>query len=241
MSAGALPVLLLPHPPLLHPGLAGAGDVLAGLREACLAELRGLVGRDPARLVVVGPAEETRAWPAGTPVDVRRFGGAGPRTPGGLPQSLGVGRALLDGAGWAGDTVLHGIAGDAAEADVAALARTARELAAGGAVVLLGELSACRDEKGPGSLDERAFPLDDALARALADGDAAALRELDAGLAREVMVGGRDVLRLLGHLAPDGPLAAGVRHRSAPFGVTYLIALWELPEQADRGPSGPIS
>jgi hypothetical protein len=97
-------------------------------------------------------------------------------------------------------------------------------------LLLLGDGSARRGDTAPGYLDERAFPFDDALASALAGGDAQALRDLDTGVAEELMVLGATSFRLLGAVAllQGGPTAATLHHRGDPFGVSYLVATWRL-------------
>ena len=86
-----------------------------------------------------------------------------------------------------------------------------------------------RGEKAPGFLDERAFSFDDAVADALAAGDPGPLRDLDVTLAAELMVGGRSVLRLLGLLGDRArPTHAALTHREDPYGVSYLVARWDL-------------
>jgi hypothetical protein len=216
---------LLPHPPLLLRELGGGTDPVPDLRAAAVEVVRDLVGAAD-EVVVVGPADASATWDPATPVDVRRFGGNGDRVGAGLPLSLGVGRRLLDDAGWYGQVELRSIAWDADDpeslaADVAA--RPGRT-----ALLVLGDGSARRGEKAPGYLDERAFPFDDALAKALAGADAEALHGLDQQLAADLMVLGRSSFRLLGAVAlvQGGPVDATLTYRDDPFGVTYLVALW---------------
>ena len=156
------------------------------------------------------------------------MGTTGERTGPGLPLSLGVGRRLLDDAGWTGPTELVGLDVDADGADLRELAATLAARPGRVLLLLLGEGSARRDPKGPGTLDERAFPYDDGLLAALRDGDAQALAALDPVLARELMVLGRASLRLLGEvgLRADGPPAADVAYADDPFGVLYVVATW---------------
>lgn len=230
--SGTLRVALCPHPPLLLRELSGAVDAVPGLRAACAAVVDDLVTSPAAtQVVVVGPDEHPGPRDPGLAVDVRRFGSTRPPLPPGtaLPQSLGVGRRLLDEAGWRGPTAFHAVSWDAGADELAALAE---DLCGrpGAAVLLLGDGSACRGEKAPGFLDERAFGFDDALADALAGGDPAPLRDLDGSLAAELMVGGRSVLRLLGILGDRcPPTRAALTHREDPYGVSYLVARWDLP------------
>jgi hypothetical protein len=225
-----LRVALCPHPPLLLRELSGAEDALPALREACRSAVADLTAHEPAEVVAVGAADEPGPVAADGVVDVRRFGTTGPRTAAGtaLPQALGVGRRLLDDAGWAGPTTFVAVAWDAGGDELDTLAG---ELLGrpGAAVLLLGDGSACRDEKAPGFLDERAFGFDDTVAEALASGDPGPLRDLDPVLAAELMVGGRSVLRLLGRLGDRRPpVRAALTHREDPYGVSYLVARWDL-------------
>ena len=231
---------LVPHPPLLLRELGGAQDPVADLRAACLATVRAVVA-GAERVAVVGGADTARRWDPTAEVDVRRFGAARPRPAGAspppspppspplsLPLSLGVGVRLLAEAGWGGPVVAHSLAWDA---DGAALEALAVELAAAPgrtAVVVLGDGSARRGERAPGYLDERAFPFDDAVAKALADGEAAEIAALDAGLARELMVTGATAFRFLGVLGrqQERRPEAALTFRDDPFGVSYLAATW---------------
>jgi len=222
-------VLTCPHPPLLIRPLSGTQDVAEELRAACLAALRPVVSAGPAAVVVIGGADQPGPWDVATPVDVRRFGTTGPRTGPGLPLSLGVGRWLLDEAGWTGPTELLALSWDTSDDDLEALAAgllTHDDVA----VLLMGEGSTRRGETAPGFLDERAFPFDDVVADALDSGEGSELRTLDEALARELMVGGRAVFRLLGNLvAPTGrPADAVLDYRDDPLGVSYFVATWKL-------------
>jgi hypothetical protein len=227
-------LVLCPQPPLLLRELGGRADPVADLRVACRAAVAELLAASPDVVVAVGPADTARSWDATLPPDVRRFGTTGDRLPPGssLPLSLGVGRRLLDDAGWTGATKLVSVAHDAAAGELDTFLHQLRDLAGrSGSVglLLLGDGSTRRGDKAPGFLDPRAFPFDDAVAEALAAGDAPALRDLDADLARELMVGGRAVFRLLGSLG----VAAGVdtpalTYRDDPFGVSYFVARWTL-------------
>lgn len=235
------PLVLCPHPPLLLRELGGLVDPVADLRAACLAALREMLATAPDVVVAVGPADAARSWDPDLPPDVRRFGTTGDRTPPGssLPLSLGVGRRLLDDAGWTGPTKLVGVAHDAAAGELDTLLHQLRDLAGrSGSVglLLLGDGSTRRGDKAPGFLDPRAFPFDDAVAEALASGDARALHDLDADLARDLMVGGHPVFRLLGAVGTAvGVEAAGLDYRDDPYGVSYFVARWVLGDLSASG------
>ncbi len=225
-----LAATLLPHPPLLFRPLGGVQDPVADLRAAALEAVRSATA-DADRVVVVGPADETRGWPADTPAGVHRFGGS--REPGApgvpLPLSLGIGSSVLRDAGWSGPLELVSIGWDAGDAEVDRLAAALAQGAGRTALLLLGDGSARRGEKAPGYFDERAFGFDDAVAVALAAGDAAVLAGLDAGLAAELMVLGRSTLRLLGLVALRAPgrvTGPALTYRGDPFGVSYFVATW---------------
>lgn len=228
--SGTVRVVLCSHPPLLLRELSGAVDAVPALRAACRDAVADLVAHHPAEVVVVGAADRPGRLGDGLAIDVRRFGGSGPRTPAerALPQAHGVGRRLLEEAGWRGPTTFHAVAWEADRIDLSALADDLLGRP-GLALLLLGDGSARRGEKAPGFLDERAFGLDDEVADALADGDPEPLRDLDAGLAAELMVGGRSVLRLLGLLGDRlRPTTAALAHRDDPYGVSYFVARWDL-------------
>lgn len=222
--------MLCPQPPLLLRELGGTQDPVADLRVAAVAAVRH-VTRGAERVVVVGAHDEAGGWAADVPVDVRGFGTTGerPSRPA-LPTSLGVGVRLLHEAGWTGPVELTAATWHAERESVDALAADLADRPDGTVLVLLGDGSTRRGDQAPGYLDERAFPFDDAVAKALADGDAHALRNLDVGLADELMVLGATAFRLLGAVAVrqgTRPRAA-LTYRDDPFGVSYFVATWHL-------------
>ena len=104
----------------------------------------------------------------------------------------------------------------------------------GAVMLVMGDGSARRTVSAPGHLDERAVPFDDAVERAVRDGDLAAL---DPGLAHELMVTGRPAWQALaGAWGPEKP-ATEVLYADGPFGVAYLVARFE----ADRGGSAGLA
>jgi hypothetical protein len=222
--------VLCPHPPLLFRELGGTQDPAADLRRAARAAVSDAVA-GASHVVVVGGHDTAGTWDPATPEDVRRFGTTGePAARPGLPLSLGVGARLLAEAGWPGPTELVAVPW---QADGPALDEVARDLAGrpdGTVLLVLGDGSTRRGDTAPGYLDERAFPFDDAVAKALADGDAAALHDLDPGLADELMVLGSAVLRLLGGvaLAQRSTPRARLSYRDDPFGVSWFVATWQL-------------
>lgn len=227
--AGALEVVLCPHPPLLARALGGQQDPVAELRVACRDAVSELVSARPERVVVVGSTDESGPWD-GLTFDVRRFGTTQPRpdTVDSLPLSLGIGRTLLDECGWDGPTELVGVGWDAPDEELVAAAGRLTDGSGATGVLLLGDGSACRSEKAPGYLDPRAFGYDDLVAAALASGDAVALRDLDPDVGRDLMVAGRSVFRLLGRIAEERPVTASLDYRDDPFGVSYFVARWTI-------------
>ncbi|GAB2759450.1 class III extradiol ring-cleavage dioxygenase family protein [Nocardioides pakistanensis] len=224
--------VVCPHPPLLLRELCGAEDAVPDLRAACASALARALRDRPDAVVVVGGAEETRAWDPSLSPGVRRFGTTAAADTAVLPQSLGIGRRLLEEAGWDGPVRMHAVSWSATPAE---LADTARALGSPRpeermVLLVLADGSARRGEKAPGHLDERAFGFDDEVACALAEGDAKALAGIDAELAQELMAAGRAALGVLGEAAlqqGDTP-RVDVLHRDDPFGVDYVVALWEL-------------
>jgi hypothetical protein len=226
-----LSVALCPHPPLLFRELAGLQDPLTRVREACRDAVARLCAAGPTSVIVVGGAEDTSGWDASARPDVASFGVPGVKAQpvagaARLPLSLGVGSRLLEESGWRGPVELRSLAWDAPDDTVTGVADALMDREGHTGVLLLGGGSACRDEKAPGFLDERAFPFDDRVASALVEGDASALRSLDVGLARELLVDGRSTLRLLGALFPDGPAVAELSCRDDALGVSYFVARW---------------
>ena len=143
--------VLLPHPPLLLRELGGAQDPVASLREAAVAAVRSAVVGASA-VVVVGGDDEDGDWSEDVAVDVRRFGttGAHPARPG-LPTSLGVGRRLLQEAGWDGPVELVAARWHADPGPVAALAERLGDRPDGTVLLVLGDGSARRGRRPRGS------------------------------------------------------------------------------------------
>ena len=96
----------------------------------------------------------------------------------------------------------------------------------GRSVLVVANGSACRTEKAPGFLDERAEAYDDALRRALTE-DPAALADLDLDLAAELWADVTALPELAGLLAGA---RAEVRYDDAPYGVQYWVICWDVED-----------
>jgi hypothetical protein len=216
-----------PHPPVLVPAVAaGAAAELDGLRAACDAAVGSLLAARPDVVVVLGSGPVAAAYPvdaagslAGFGVDVRAGGPAEAV----LPLSLTVGAWLFDRAGYAGPRRYSCVPG---QPDVG-----------GGRVGLLvmGDGSACRNEKAPGSLDPRAGEYDAAVARALADGDVTALHALATDpVAADLQVAGAPAWATASELLADvSPRRTRLLADEAPYGVGYLVAVWSMDAEPE--------
>lgn len=151
----------------------------------------------PAYSSVVDPVAELRAACRSAAAWLVEAGGARVVADDGLGER--VGRELLGGV----------------ETD-------ARDQPAG--LLVMANGSARRTEKAPGHLDERAFGFDEALERALAAGDAAALADLDPVLADDLLAAGA---RLLRDLAGLSVVEASLDYADDPFGVRYWVVRWQ--------------
>lgn len=214
---------ICPHPPLLVPEVAcGAAPELDSLRAACAEALRPLAAAD--LVVVVGSGPVTRDFGTDAAGTLRPYGrditvGAGDPV---LPLSLTIGHWLL------GDrsAVYRSVAEDAPAESCARLGADLAGLAGRVAFLVMGDGSACRTERAPGYLDERAAGFDAGVARALAGGDAAALSGLDPILAAELRAAGRAPWQVLAGAAGDGRFTGRLLADEAPYGVGYFVATW---------------
>ncbi|GAB2807286.1 class III extradiol dioxygenase subunit B-like domain-containing protein [Actinocorallia aurea] len=211
-----------PHPPMLVPELAGlAAPELDALRGSCLRAAASVAGGG--ELVVVGGAERTAEYPGTASGTFAPYGldlrvGEGEPV---LPLSLTIGRWLLGGRE---PSAFQAIAFDAPVEECLALG--ARLAARDVSLLVMGDGSACRDEKAPGYLDERAAPYDREVARALGDADAAALGLLDPRLSDELMAAGRAAWQVLAGAARGRRFSGELLADEAPYGVGYFAAVW---------------
>jgi hypothetical protein len=239
-----LAAAMCPCPPLLARELTGQADVLPELRAACATAVARLAAASPDLLVVVGPDEQTGAWPADGRMDLAAYApalapgratdGAGPPAPGtgpagqarrpARPLSRGMGALLLDEAGYAGPRAFHGIAASAAPTACLSLGHEIAASAPRLALLAMGDGSARRSVSAPGYLDERAAPFDAAVERAVRDGDLPALASLDPVLAADLLAVGRSAWQVLAGALPGGRPHTEVLYSDAPLGVAYLVA-----------------
>ncbi|MBS2964026.1 hypothetical protein KGA66_13295 [Actinocrinis puniceicyclus] len=225
-----------PQTPLLVPQIAGnAAGELADVRSAALDAVARLCGERTDLLIVLAPTEGSGARRTGLTGSLRRFG---------VDYSVGghdgatepccgllIGRWMLERTFPAAVPAHEGweVGEQTEPGECARLGRMLGERAARVALLIMGDGSARRTPKAPGYFDERAEPFDDAVARALADADAAALAAVDPTAARTLMVAGRAPWQALAGAA----MAASSRawhgellSYRAPYGVGYFTALW---------------
>ena len=223
-------VAVCPQPPLLFRELAGTQDAAEELRAACHRAVSQVLTAAPDVVVVIGGDGRTAAWDATLGPAPGGFGGPAGGRRAGLPLSLGVGRRLLEEAGWAGTVELRGVAWDASLEDAEALGEEQASREDDVVLLVLGEGSARRGDKAPGYVDDRAFGYDAETGRALAEGDPAALLAQDAWLADELMAGGRAAFQVMAAAvrAQGGTPQATVGYSDDPFGVMYFVVTWRL-------------
>jgi hypothetical protein len=226
-----------PHPPLLVPQLAGSAAArLDDLRAACVAAIDAVRATEPELLVVVGAGEVTRRYGPGARGSFAAYGadvpvalpGAAPSSDGdNLPLSIAVGAWLLGRAGWTGDVPGQVIAEFSPAEKCRRLGvQLAQETDRLGLLVM-GDGSASRPTAAPAFVDARAESFDAAVGDALRAADPAALMALDASLASELRAAGRAPWQVLAGAAGDAVFDADLLYDDAPYGVGYLVAVWE--------------
>ncbi|MEX5708356.1 hypothetical protein AB1484_08555 [Parafrankia sp. FMc6] len=232
-----------PHPPLLVPQVAGVDPV--EVRDHASAAVARLCALAPDHIVVVGDDAADAHYAgsavgslAGFGVDLSFSLGASGTGPAVLPLSLTIGAWLLREAGWAGRCSARGVpaaTGPAAAAAIGAdLVATAEADGSRLALLIMGDGSARRTVKAPGSLDPRAAAYDASVSAALATLDVTALLALDPALAADLLAPGRASWQVLAgalrRATPGDPARSWtslVRYDDAPFGVGYLVVGWE--------------
>jgi hypothetical protein len=220
-------VAFVPAAPLLVPQVAGGSAARdEPMRAASLDAVARVLDPRPAEVVVVAPTTSTGAWPVDATWDFAGFGvaraPADPRSV--LPWSLGIGAWLLDELGWDGPRRYLGVG-----AEAEAIAQACAPTDGATVVIAVGDGSACRTERAPGYLDDRAEAFDEAVADRLARGDAAGLRGLDDGLASDLLCAGLAVWRWVAAAVVDVQVTqAELSMHVAPYGVGYFVARWSL-------------
>lgn len=225
-----------PHPPALVPEVASSAAAdLDDLRSRCFAAIDAVAVAVPDLLVIVGTAESTRHFAAGAGGSLAAYGvdiavavpGADVRAPDELPLSLSVGAWLLGRAGWAGPVRAVSVAADAGPDECVALGRELAATADRVALLVMGDGTACRSHRAPRLYDARAAAFDASAVQAFAGADPAALLALDQGLAAELSAQGRAAWQVLAGAGDDADFDAEVLYDGAPYGVGYIVAVWE--------------
>jgi hypothetical protein len=215
-------VAFCPHPPLLLPGIAAGAEIeTESLRFACDQAVGRLIETGPSQVVILGAD--------GPPVSLRSFapGLVDPdQTPGlvdpdrrRLPLALLVGEWLLSRQPHRPPSTSVRIGPDGAAIG------PWPDMTAPTALLVMGDGSARRSVKGPGYLDERAQPFDDAVVDALANPARGALANLDLTLAAELLVAAAAVWVATAKLA-GVDWHGEILYADAPYGVMYMVATW---------------
>jgi hypothetical protein len=97
------------------------------------------------------------------------------------------------------------------------------------ALLAMGDASARRARQDPDVPDPLAAEYDEEVAEALAAADTRWLARLDPARDTELAVAGRAAWQVLAGAAEGGRLAGRLLCMAAPYGVTYLVALWQRP------------
>ncbi|MEX5633195.1 hypothetical protein [Parafrankia sp. FMc2] len=246
-----------PHPPLLVPEVAGVDPIEA--RDHAVSAVSRLCALGPDRIVLVGDDvrdavydETSTGSLAGFGVDLTiPLGEPAPPIPGAatggagggcrmLPLSLTVGAWLLHEVGWAGARAARGVPATTTPQAAAALgAHLVAAAEADGsrlALLVMGDASARRTVRAPGSLDPRAAAHDAAVAAALAGVDTDALLALDPELARDLLAPGRASWQVLAGAVRRATAAAPAGEEARPVDAALVDAV-----PVDAAPAGPAA
>ena len=173
----------------------------------------------PDVVAIVGAGQETATWNPDDRLDLPAYAPpvSGAHGKPGLPLALGIGALLLDEAGEPLAPDLQAVDESAPPGDCL---RLGRDLAAAPARwrAAVGDGSTRRGPAAPGYLDERAVPFDDAVRRAVRDGDMGALVRLDPDLARDLMATGRAAWQVLAAPSPASARPRRSATRPTPSG-----------------------
>jgi hypothetical protein len=226
-----------PHPPLLVPELAGSEAAeIDDLRSACAAAIDAVRATEPELLVVVGSGQATRRYAPGTGGSFAAYGAdVAVSLPGAsaadgddrLPLSLSVAGWLLLQAGWSSDVPGQAVGESSPAEDCRRLGIQLAQETDRLALLVMGDGSVGRPSAAPAFVDERAERFDAAVGDALRTADPAALMALDPTLGAELRAAGRAPWQVLAGAAGDAAFDAELLYEDAPFGVGYLVAVWE--------------
>lgn len=215
---------MIPHPPLLLPGITGSSDAqVETITRFATAAVAATVDSGIDDIIGIGGAATTAQWPAGVPATAGYLGrsASGNR----LPLSLSVITSLLpERRGW--PLHLRSIAFDATAAQAREFGSSLADGPGRTALVVAGDGSARRTANAPGFVDVRAVDYDRAVERALAEADTEALARLDPVQARELLVAGRAAWQVLAGACHGQRFESHIDYTGDPFGVWYVVARW---------------
>lgn len=235
--------VLVPDTALLVPGVSGRTSVLSGVRSAALRAARELVESEPPSLVVLAPAAGSRTVDAKSlcvnlaPLGIaeRFVGWPAPCSLDGCPEHLDASRApelaatatavgvrLLTAAGWNGPTTVV----ELAAGDVPLDPPPGFDVAG---VLVLGSLSARREDDSPRAADPRARELDAAIAADLGAPDELGierLRSLDLALADELDVSGARPWRAVASWLAGSAVTSSEEAAELELGMDYRVWTW---------------
>ena len=240
----------LPHPPVLVPEVAsGAALELAALREACAVALERVLSAQPTLVIVVGDASERSTYSAGTggsfagfgvPVATALPGSDGDGVVGGvvrgearLPLSLAIGAWLMERSGPWPAVRGEGVPATMASPDAASLGEQWAASSERVALIVMGDGATTLTVKAPGYLRDGAKEWQRAVTQSLVDADLAALKAITPEDASILGAAGRAAWQVAAGAADGATDAGGGRWRGdlladeAPYGVAYLVALWQ--------------
>lgn len=226
-----------PYPPALVPQLAPGADEIEPVRAAAIEATRTLAAAEPEQLIIVGGGPRRASYPpspagtfAGYGVDLSaRLSGAVAESAD-LPLSLLIGTWLLNQAPWDNPARGEQIPEDATAHECARIGEDLASAADRVGLLVMGDGSAGRTDDAPLPRDDRAEAFDHAIAESFRDLDSAALLGIDTELAVELGAAGRAAWQVLAGAAgsdSDALFDAAVLYEGAPWGVGYIVAVWE--------------
>lgn len=224
-----------PSPPLLVAGVGSDHDHrLEQLRAACWSGLDSLRFGSPQLLVLVAADDATVEDLAGrgsleeygVPREVSLPGHEDAHGSG-LPLSLSVGAWLLERDGWPGPVVAATVSRTAGVDECAQLGERLAQRAERVAMLVMADGSSQRSDEQTEAVRRRAEVHDSELVRTLEEGEPRQLLTLDEASAAQAGADGVNPLRVMAGAAEDGVFDAELLYQGAPFGVGYVVAVWE--------------